>query len=126
MAHIFSGLIADVNPQARILGVNKYKDVEFISLNKMTSTVLNVYNSTIFDILISWNEKNANISNTVDRFLEGISDLNIVTIIPFIVGHKEELDSVLWGFENETYNEMISKSEARLMDMISTHMKLSA
>jgi hypothetical protein len=48
--------------------------------------------------------------------LESQTGLRIVTTIPFLVGHKETLQSSLWGIKNKVMIKMIADSEMQLMD----------
>jgi hypothetical protein len=112
---IFSGLIADVHSDARILNVEDYRGMRFVTLDKMTSTVCNIYSQRALGILASWDSENEDAANnTIDRYLEGLSDFRVVVAFPFIAGHREEVTSTLWHFQNDTYTEMICKSHRTL------------
>ena len=52
-------------------------------------------------------------SNTIDRALQ-TRILQVVTTLPFLVGHKEDLKSEVWGFRNSQYNDLITKSGEKL------------
>lgn len=70
-------------------------------------------------LLASWDPENLDaVSNTIDRFLESQADLRVVVTLPFFVGHREEVYSTLWGFQNTQYNDMIANSEKSLESMI--------
>ena len=60
-------------------------------------------------------------SNTIDRFLEAQTDLRVVVALPFFVGHREEVHSTLWGFQNTQYIDMIANSEQSLKNMVSAY-----
>ena len=110
---IFQGLMSDVG-KVKIHHVDHEYDQTFVHLDHMISTVFNYYRSSIYDLLINWDETNADVqTNTIDRALE-VKDLNIIATTPFLVGHKEELNSVIWGFNNSQYKEMIAKSSKKL------------
>ena len=65
-------------------------------------------------MVIAWDESNADAySNTVDRALEA-RKLQVITTLPFLVGHKEDLNSEVWGFRNSQYNDLITKSSEKL------------
>ena len=118
---VFSGLIAVMHPDVKILAVEIFKDITFVTINKMTSMVFNIYGEKVMRLLASWDPENLDpVSNTIDRFLESQTDLRVVVAVPFFVGHREEVFSTLWGFQNTQYNEMIATSERSLMDMIAT------
>jgi hypothetical protein len=116
---IFSGLIANLHVNTEVIDMHSYKEIEFVHIDKMTSTVLNCYHSRIFDRIQSWDEnyRDADL-NTIDRYLESGDGLRVVTTNPFLVSHKEELDSTLWGFNNQRYSKMISDSVDLLIEKI--------
>ena len=117
--HIFSGLISDIHNDTKILEVDEFEGMTFATINKMTSTVFNIYNQNFFDIFATWDFNNLNPEeNTIDRFIENQKDIRVIVAVPFFVGHREDVDSVLWGFNNTTYSKMIKKSEVKLKRMI--------
>ena len=117
--NIFSGLIADLHEDAKILKVNQYADYEFVTTDKMTSTVFNVYDQSSYEIISDWDEANEDaVTNTIDRYLERRKSLKILTTCPFLVGHKEDLYSTLWGGQNTIYKSLISKSETLMRQKV--------
>ena len=119
---VFSGLIAALHPDAKILATEVFKDITFVTINKMTSMVFNIYENKALNLLASWNPVNLDsASNTIDRFLENQEDLRVVVALPFFVGHREEASSTLWGFKNTQYSEMIENSEKSLTGMVLTY-----
>lgn len=116
---VFAGVIASLHPQAKILSTEVYEGITFVTIDKMTSTVFNIYSEKALRLFASWNPEDLDVeSNTIDRFLERQADLRIVVTIPFFVGHREEVYSTLWGSHNTQYLDMISTSERMLRDMI--------
>lgn len=114
---IFSGLIANLHTETRIKSIETFDEFELVHIDKMTSTVLNTYNSRVFPKILKWNENDRTpASNTIDRFIERQPDVDIITTTPFLVGHKEELSSTLWGFKNTQYRDMIAASAALLRE----------
>ena len=112
---IFSGLIADLHEGAQIQKVVPLGDLKLIYLNKIVSMVYNVYNRNIFESFLEWDPDFLDLEkNTIDRFLENQPGLRIVTSQPFLVGHREDLQSTIWGFGNAQYNRMIAESVRRL------------
>jgi RNase H-fold protein (predicted Holliday junction resolvase) len=84
----------------------------------MVSMVCNIYSERGLSMLSMWDADNQDAQvNTIDRFLEQQTVLRVVVALPFLVGHRQELHSTLWGFANEQYNEMISESERMLTAM---------
>ncbi|MEK7948532.1 methyltransferase domain-containing protein [Pigmentiphaga sp. YJ18] len=117
--HIFSGLIAHLNSKASVRAVVDFEGQNYIHLDKMVSTVFNVYSNRVFDRLIAWDEGLRDPeSNTYDRYMERMTDLQVVTTLPFIVGHKEEENSTLWGFNNVVYRDLILASQNLLADKV--------
>ena len=112
---LFSGLIANLHQDTNILACTEYNGQKYVTIDKMTSTVMNIYSSAFYEKLLGWNDRNHDAkTNTIDRYIESRSDLHVITTPKFLVGHKEELDSTLWGFNNSTYREMIAESERLL------------
>lgn len=116
---IFSGLIANLHPDTKILALENYQSEEFVYIDKMTSTVCNIYNASCFDSVIAWDEQHRNAEiNTIDRYLESHEHVRVVTSLPFLVGHKEEQHSTLWGFQNTQYKTLIDRSTELLHSKI--------
>ena len=114
---VFQGVIADVG-NVEIQNVEECNEETIVYLNHMVSMVFNYYKSHMFDRAISWDEKDANqLTNTIDRALES-KDLKVVTTVPFLVGHKEDLKSTIWGFENTEYTDWIHRSSEKLQKMV--------
>lgn len=112
---LFSGLIANLHQDTNILACTDYNDQKYVTIDKMTSTVMNIYSRAFYEKLLGWDDRNHDAkTNTIDRYIESRSDLHVITTPKFLVGHKEELDSTLWGFNNSTYREMIAESERLL------------
>ena len=91
---------------------------EFIYLDKMISMVFNLYNESIFETISSWDNMDRDVKkNTIDRYLED-KNLRVLTTCPFLVGHKEELRSTIWGQQNTIYTELISSSSIKLQKLV--------
>ncbi len=116
---VFAGIIANVNKDCRVLGVEEFCGIRFATIDKMTSTVCNIYNRSVLALLGRWNpEVLDDQTNTIDRYLESQKGLRIVVALPFLVGHCEEMHSTLWGFQNTRYRDMIARSERDIMDRV--------
>lgn len=116
---IFAGLIADVDNEMKIKGHTDYKGRRYIAVDRMTSMVLNIYSARCYEQILSWNEQDRNAeSNTIDRYLEKNTDYTAITTIPYLVGHRESVDSTLWGISNNVYTEMIKNSEKKLLKKV--------
>lgn len=116
--HIFSGMMADVHPDARVLSVEQVGGRNYVTIDRMTSTVFNVYNESALKLLSQWDPHDTDaVTNTIDRYLEGQDSLRVIVALPFIAGHKEEATSTLWGFENERYTPMIAAAQQKIQAM---------
>lgn len=116
---IFSGLMADLSKDARIAAVDRKENATFVVTDRLISTVMNIYNDSVFDAIIAWDERNRDVhTNTIDRYLEKKKALKIVTTAPFLVGHKEEQHSTIWGFQNTQYADLIAASTKLLEEKI--------
>ncbi|TWH02323.1 hypothetical protein L614_000200003070 [Ochrobactrum sp. J50] len=116
---IFSGLMADVHPSARVISVEQFGERTYVTIDKMTSTVFNVYNESALEILSQWDPINTDaVTNTIDRYLERREDLRVVVAVPFIAGHKEDATSTLWGFNNERYTPMILEAQRKVEALV--------
>lgn len=117
--HIFSGLIAVLHPDVRILKQEVYKGLTFVTIDRMTSMVFNIYNQSILPQLLSWDASNHDAhTNTIDKYIEGLVDLRVVVVLPFFVGHREEAHSTLWGIENTHYADLIATTEKKLLALM--------
>ncbi len=114
---IFQGIMADVG-NVTIQSVVKEENQTFVELDHMMSMVFNIYTSSMFDRIIAWDEKNDDLkTNTIDRALES-KDLKVLTTLPFLVGHKEDLKSTIWGFDNTEYKDWIQRSSDKLEQLV--------
>lgn len=112
---VFCGLIAHLHPDVSVETVEQFEGETFVVLNRMTSMVFNIYNSKAIDLIAQWDPANSDVkTNTIDRYLESQTKLKIVTTLPFLVGHYQEMTSSLWGHSNRKYNALIAQSEALL------------
>ena len=112
---VFVGLIAIMHPDTRVLGVERQGGLVFITIDRMISMVHNIYAPTVLRLLAQWDERHADPeTNTIDRYLQTQSQLRVVTTLPFLVGHHEELHSSLWGIQNSQYTEIIAKAQSEL------------
>lgn len=115
--NVFSGIMADVG-KVKILKHENTDGIDFVYLDKMISTVFNIYDRSIFELIGSWDETNRDVQkNTIDRYLEG-NNLRIATTCPFLVGHKEDLNSTIWGQQNTMYTDLIANSSKKLENML--------
>lgn len=112
---IFVGIIAHLHPATAVLDVQKRDGLTFVTLDKMTSMVFNIYSRRAMKVIASWDETiEDDQTNTIDRYLESTENLRTVTLLEPMFGHREDLKSSLWGFGNEQYNDYIEKSRTQL------------
>ncbi|MCW2278994.1 methyltransferase [Heliophilum fasciatum] len=122
---IFCGVIADVSDDVNVVDVVDYEGIRFVTIDKMTSMVFNIYGKNAIEAISNWDSDNRDVqSNTIDRYLENRVKLKVVTTIPFIVGHEPDLNSTLWNFKNNVYDDMISKSQTKLMKKTEAFLEL--
>lgn len=116
---LFSGILADLHEEAEILESYVVDGETYVVLDRMISTVYNVYNPKVLSLLAEWDDENYDVeSNTIDRYLERCTDLRVMTTLPFLVGHKEELYSTLWGMQNTQYIDLIEASQDLLRQKV--------
>ncbi|OFJ50222.1 hypothetical protein BA896_012355 [Janthinobacterium lividum] len=116
---IFAGVIASLHPDTRILHSEFFNGMRFLTIDKMTSMVCNIYDESALRLLASWDPAHRNDqTNTIDKYIERQMDLRVVVALPFLVGHREEVYSTLWGFQNTQYSEMIQISAEALESLV--------
>ena len=87
--------------------------------------VFNIYNKNFFKKMMNWdqNERDVDI-NTIDRYIENMTNLKIITTMPYLVGHNESLNSSLWnGEKNTIYSDLLDSSVSKLTSKISLFIK---
>lgn len=116
---IFNGVIAQIlESETKLINVTEYRGEEFLLINRMVSTVFNIYNHSIYDKLVGWDYRNRiQETNQIDQYIKRIANLNILTVSPFLVGHAEDIVSTVWGLKNTIYSDMIAESEKKLKAM---------
>lgn len=111
---IFSCVIAHLHDDTKVTGIDSISDLSFVQIDRMTSMIFNIYSRRAIELIANWNQNNEDSeNNTIDRYLEN-SNLKVIVSHPYIVGHREELHSTIWGFQNTQYSKMIADSEDRL------------
>lgn len=116
---IFSGLMADVHPNAKVISVENVNGRTYVTIDKMTSTVFNIYNKSALVLLSRWNPLDTDpVTNTIDRYLERQENLRVIVSLPFIAGHKEDATSTLWGFDNVRYTPMIAEAQRKIEKLV--------
>jgi hypothetical protein len=109
--HIFNGLMAVIHKDIKVKKVFDFNAMMFVHVDRMMSMVFNIYSKKVFDVFAAWDQSDTESdSNTIDKFIERQPNLEVVTTRPFLVGHRPELASTLWGIGNKQYDPMIAKS----------------
>ncbi|WP_414462577.1 methyltransferase type 11 [Hyphomicrobium sp. DY-1] len=122
----FCGLIADLHQDTKVVQVTSIDGLTLVTLDRMVSMVYNIYSKRALQILSKWDPSNGDVSiNTIDRFIERQQSLRVVTVVPFIVDHRDDSVSTLWSFSNAQYRTLIDKSEALLREKIADFSEMS-
>lgn len=113
---IFCGMIAVLDPNTTVQSVNTYKGITMVRIDRMTSMVCNMYAITALNRLAAWiPEQQGGVANTIDRYLGQPGQLRVIVALPFLVGHREDVQSTLWGTSNRMYSAPILSAERELM-----------
>ena len=68
--------------------------------------------------MAQWDEKNTDAEvNTIDAYLNANTALRVVVVLPFLVGHEEDMHSSLWGFQNTQYTSLIEQAQSDLQTL---------
>lgn len=113
---VFCGLIAVVHDDTQIARVDDFEGMRFITVNRMVSTVCNIYSPRALQLLADWHPGAADEhSNTIDQYLGSRTQLRAVIALPFIASLRKDLDSTLWGIGNTRYLTMIANCQQTLL-----------
>lgn len=116
---MFSGLITDLPEDTQILSTWRKSGYQYVALNEMTGTVFNVYRQSMYKHVLSWDESNFNLKeNAIDRYMSKLNNLSVAARVPYLAGHKEGLNSTLWGGSNEGYVNRFDKSLQKITDLM--------
>ncbi|MCB1418013.1 MAG: hypothetical protein KDJ74_03005 [Notoacmeibacter sp.] len=116
---IFSGFIADVHQDMKVQHVEEFEGQTFIHVDRTVSMVFNIYSRKMIEYLGQWDVENRDVeTNTIDRYLEARPNTKVILTLPFLVGHRVDAQSTIWGFENTQYVELVEKSELLLNEKV--------
>jgi hypothetical protein len=102
----------------KVLECTEHNDEQMVYLDRMISMVFNLYNPKSLELIANWNEIDHDTeTNAIDRYLENKS-LRVLTTAPFLVGHKEDLQSTIWGKQNTIYSALIEKSSEKIQKLV--------
>ena len=120
---IFSGHVTDLNTDADIQLFDTNKLTTYVQLSKTTGMVFNIYHQHFYNYLLKWDENNHDLkTNAIDRYIENKSDLKVITTLPYLVEHKENVCTTLWNRKHTThfsYHDMTHNSIKAIQDKIS-------
>lgn len=103
-----------------ILHVEEYRGLEFVTIDKFTSSVLTIFSASSFDEILSWNELNTSATeNTFDRYLQS-KNLTIVTTNPpsHLVRHVDYIADALWSPKGTLYPQTSAASAIAFSEKI--------
>ena len=114
--------MALVHPENNVLKVERVDGETYVTLDRMISMVSNIYTPEALRRIAAWDETCLDAeTNTIDRFLQNQGRLRAVVTLPFLVGHREDMDSSLWGISNARYAQLISQAQAQLERLVAQH-----
>merc|ERR1739845_176598 len=117
---IFAGFVTDLHADTEVLSAVYYKGSQFVTINKMVSSVYNIYNLKLLQLISKWDPLDGNVMrNTIDRYIERQGGLKVVVTIPFFVKHRVEAKSTIWTHDNSAYESMIHNSQLKLQELFS-------
>lgn len=115
---VFSGLVARVHAKTRVLAVHEFQGLKFVTVDRMMSMVQNIYKPAALTVMAQWDESNTDPEiNTIDSYLNANTALRVVVVLPFLVGHEEEMHSSLWGIQNTQYTSLIEQAQSDLQNL---------
>lgn len=118
---IISGHVTDIDNETQISYLGKQETINLFKLNQTTGMVFNIYHQNIFKYITKWDHNNTNLEkNTIDRYIQHRNKLEVVTCIPYLVSHKEYVDTTLWDRKagEFTYHHMTESSMKKIMKTI--------
>lgn len=117
-------MIAHLAPDVEVLNVEVVGGLTFVTLNKMTSMVFNIYSRRAMTLIAGWDETNPDPhKNTIDRYLEAQPDFRVITTLESLFGHREDMQSSLWGVGNSQYSALIDKSRELLQRKVLAYLQ---
>lgn len=116
---LFSGLISDLAINARVIDIELFEGVEYIFLDTMISMVFNIYSRGTLERIAAWDDTFVEFpTNCIDYQLMHQKGVVSVTTVPYLVGHRSDEESTLWGHGNDKYDPMIAASIERLKEKV--------
>ena len=117
---VFNGVMTRVSGRADIMLQKPMGDASIIHTSHMMGMVFNVYNRTALEWMADWNpDEGGAETNTIDEWLNAMPGLRVVSAVPFVAGHREDLHSTIFGFKNIRYSGMINATEQKILSQLS-------
>lgn len=126
---IYSGMMVECVDGTKIIDIKHFQGEDFIFVNKIISMVFNIYNKSSFDTIMQWQEPSVHSqlpNQTIDEYIRS-SDLRFVLSYPFLVTHKQDANSTLWGgtknclLYDYRFNHTLSKMKQLIDKFKGTH-----
>lgn len=116
---VFCALITTLPTETRVSKVEVYRNLTFVHLDQTMGMVYSIFNTGACTHLAAWDPSVDDArTNTIDRYLASREGLRVVTCLPYLVGHHEDVDSTLWGFGNQAYSSLIEASHRQLTQLV--------
>lgn len=116
---VFCALITTLPTQTRISKVEVYRNLTFVHLDQTMGMVYSIFNTSACTHLAAWDPSVGDArTNTIDRYLASREGLRVITCLPYLVGHHEDVDSTLWSFGNQAYSSLIEVSHRQLRELV--------
>jgi hypothetical protein len=122
---VFSGLLSDLSPAARVSRIDRVGEEEFLHLDSVIGMVFGIYNRPALKMLSEFTLQGESVSrHAIDRYLEALRPHCVTTLNP-LAGHNEDVHSSLWATSNAYSIKMIDESLTRLQGLRDAFMNRS-
>lgn len=116
---VFNGVMTRVAGRPEILHQRSLGDSRVIHTPHMMGMVFNIYNRSALEWIADWNpDAGGAATNTVDEWLNGMPGLKVVSSLPFLASHRDDVHSTIFGFRNTRYSSIIDATEREMMAMV--------
>lgn len=116
---VFNGVMTRIEGKPKISLRRQLGDKYIIHTPHMMGMVFNVYNRIALERMAGWSPDAGDAStNTIDEWLNSMPGLRVVSAVPFIVGHREDVHSTIFGFKNQRYSGMIRATERKILSQV--------
>jgi GR25 family glycosyltransferase involved in LPS biosynthesis len=93
---MFVGIMESVPAGSKLsYKVKLERNIELCKISHFSSMVFNIYNSSVYNKILSWNPYLRSLDNQIDGYLNKLN-LNILTVRPFLVSYNTKLNSTIW------------------------------